>query len=392
MQKKIIALAVAGLMSGAAFAQSNVTIYGVADATFDFIRASGSTVSANSNVNLKRVATNSSLIGFKGSEDLGGGMKALFQFESSVGFDAAGAFAANRDSYVGLSSGFGTVLLGNLTGPTRAFGAAVDVNAGATGIGANTALIGKLGNLLTGTLNTATVSGAATGQVTGVAAGARSATYASAYDNRFQNAIAYVSPTFGGLTAIAGYVANEGKNDGPAGTFSDPSAFDLGLKYANGPILVGLAYAKVSLDNSVDTETKNTRLVGSYDFGMASVRLLWDQGKADVTGSSAKQTVWGIGGTFNVSGNGKIIGQYYKAADVKGSGLGSGSDTGAKLFALGYEHSLSKRTMLKAVYSKLSNEAAAQYEFAVNGTGLASAAGAAGTDLTGFSFGVRHTF
>jgi predicted porin len=149
MQKNLIALAVAGLASTGAFAQANVTVYGVADASFDVVRISGD---ANNELgNTTRVSTNSSVLGFKGAENLGNGLTAVFQYESSVGFDNGGALGASRDSYVGLAGGFGTVVLGNLTGPTRALGSAVDVNAGATGIGANTALIGKLGNNLIGT-------------------------------------------------------------------------------------------------------------------------------------------------------------------------------------------------------------------------------------------------
>jgi hypothetical protein len=98
--------------------------------------------------NTTRVSTNSSYIGFKGAEALGNGLTAVFQFESGVGFDNAGTLGATRDSFVGVAGGFGTVVLGNLTGPTRALGGAVDVNSGATGIGANSALLGKLGNNL----------------------------------------------------------------------------------------------------------------------------------------------------------------------------------------------------------------------------------------------------
>ena len=136
MQKKLIALAVAGLASTGAFAQSNVTVYGVADATFDVVRASNVKDGYDLG-NTTRVSTNSSYVGFKGAEALGNGLTAVFQFESGVGFDNTGSLGATRDSFVGVSSGFGTVVLGNLTGPTRALGGAVDVNSGATGIGSN---------------------------------------------------------------------------------------------------------------------------------------------------------------------------------------------------------------------------------------------------------------
>ena len=110
MQKKLIALAVAGLASTGAFAQANVTVYGVADASFDMVKLSGG--AANELGNTTRVSTNSSLIGFKGAEALGNGLTAVFQFESAVGFDNGGALGANRDGYVGVASPFGTVVLG----------------------------------------------------------------------------------------------------------------------------------------------------------------------------------------------------------------------------------------------------------------------------------------
>ena len=106
MQKKLIALAVAGLASSAAFAQTNVTVYGIADGTFDYVWQSGSKArseSATQNysaigvpttsaslpfrsrgtmLTFTRVQANSSYIGFKGSEDLGNGLKAIFQYET----------------------------------------------------------------------------------------------------------------------------------------------------------------------------------------------------------------------------------------------------------------------------------------------------------------------
>jgi predicted porin len=114
-------------------------------------------------------------------------------------------WAPTRDSYVGVAGGFGTVVLGNLTGPTRALGGAVDVNSGATGIGANAALLGKLGNNLIGTTSMPAATTAAARHC------GRSSTCVSIFDNRWKNAIAYVSPSFAGLNATVAYVANENK-------------------------------------------------------------------------------------------------------------------------------------------------------------------------------------
>ncbi len=384
MQKKLIALAVAGMAAAPAFAQSNVTIYGVADATYDSISVHGASDSDYNVGRYSRVSTNSSLIGFKGTEDLGNGLKALFQFESTVGFDAGGDLNAARDSYVGVTGGFGTVLLGNLTGPTRALGAALDVNAGATGIGANSGLLGKLSNIL--------VNGTdANSNFTPFATCGRSTTCASLFDTRWKNSVAYVSPNFSGVTGTVAYVANENKTrDGLRNTGGEANTwgYDLGVKYANGPIMAAMTYNKVNLGWNDDPKVADFRIGAMYDFGIASVRVVYDRVKLDSDGFDTRQTVWGIGGTFNVTPAGKVLAQYYKAGDLKGDGW---SDSGAKLFSVGYEHSLSKRTMLKASYSKILNDDFASYDYGINAAGITNT-NAEGAHLTGFSAGIRHLF
>ncbi|WP_374266473.1 porin [Zoogloea sp.] len=402
MQKKLIALAVAGLASTGAFAQANVTVYGVADASFDVVRTSNAVSELG---NTTRVSTNSSLIGFKGAEALGNGLTAVFQYESGVGFDNTGALGATRDSFVGLAGGFGTVVLGNLTGPTRALGAAVDVNAGATGIGANSALLGKLGNNLLGTTDTTSGSYTAAGN----ANCDRNTTCTSIFDTRWKNAIAYVSPTFAGLNVTAAYVANENKTFSNNG-FSTPASpgvpavsrdpantkgYDIGLKYANGPAMAAVTYNAVSLGTEANTDVSDFRVGGVYDFGMASVRAVFDRARADhFGGNTVTQNVFGLGGTFNVTPAGKLLAQAYFANDLKVNGSSS-KDSGAKLFEVGYEHSLSKRTMLKAVYAHLNNDDKASYDFGINAVGVNSTyngGATGGATIQGVQLGLRHSF
>ena len=409
MQKKLIALAVAGLASTGAFAQSNVTVYGVADATFDVVRASNVKDGYDLG-NTTRVSTNSSYLGFKGAEALGNGLTAVFQFESGVGFDNNGSFGATRDSFVGVSSGFGTVVMGKLTGPTRALGGAIDVNSGSTGIGSNGGLIGKLGNNLisggaaggTANFGAAGTNGAAANPHVGSCG--RSQTCVSVFDDRWTNAIAYVSPSFAGLSATVAYVANESKAFHGANASQNIRGFDSGLKYANGPIMAAVTYNAVSLGNDVagtkgSTDISNFRIGGSYDFGMASIRALFDRTRADhLNGNynTLTQNVFGLGGTFNVTPAGKLIAQAYFARDLKGPAAAPKQDSGAKLFEVGYEHSLSKRTILKAVYAHLNNDDKATYDFGINSVGLGSApAGASngqGATLNGVQLGLRHSF
>jgi predicted porin len=99
MQKKLIALAVAGLASTGAFAQANVTVYGVADApSTSFVFPTRQQRTGQHHPCFHQLF----LIGFKGAEALGNGLTAVFQFESGVGFDNNGGLGASRDSFVGL--------------------------------------------------------------------------------------------------------------------------------------------------------------------------------------------------------------------------------------------------------------------------------------------------
>ena len=379
MQKKLIALAIAGL-SSAAFAQTNVTIYGVADGTFDYIKVDNNPGGVGNPSNT-RVTSNGSHLGFKGTENLGNGMKAIFQFESEVNFDNGNSLALNRDSFVGLNGSFGQVTLGTQTGPTNALGGRLDVNSGDT-IMSNTAVLGKLGGAL------ATV-------------GAKGSQFASGstFDTRFNNSIQYVTPSFSGLQATAMYVANENKTE-TAGAKINTSVYDLGVNYENGPVFVGATYARISYGNDLavgpfagsDATAKEMRIAGIYDFGMATIRALYARTKGDDSTGDAKQNVWGIGGTYNVSPNGKLVGQYYKAADLDAGG--ADDNTGAKFYTIGYEHSLSKRTMLKAGYAYLKNDSAVTtngfggYDFGYNSVGAAGD----NVKLSGFQFGMRHSF
>lgn len=364
MQKKLIALALASLSSAAFADATNVTIYGVADATFDVIRISDN---ANNTPNFNRVSTNGSHIGFRGTENLGNGLSAIFQFESEANFDQNSSLALNRDSFVGLTGGFGKIMLGTLTGPSNALAASLDVNTG-DNILSNTAILGKLGGYFT----------------------PRSASSGSVYDTRFQNAVAYVSPSFSGLQATGLYVANESKDETP-GFETKPSLYDLGLTYTNGPIMVGTTYARERDSGVADFKETEFRIGGMYDFGMASVRVLYGRTKAESAGFEAKQNTWGIGGTYNVTANGKLVSQYYVARDVELNGADL-NETGAALFTIGYEHNLSKRTMLKAGYARVANDDNNNgYDFGYNASGFAGIS-ANGFTASGFQFGVRHAF
>lgn len=390
MQKKLIALAIAGL-SGAAFAQSNVTIYGNADATFDVIHVSGGAAGADT-PNFTRVSTNGSVLGFKGTETLDNGLAALFQFESNVSFDTGGAIGTSRSSFVGLSGAFGKVIMGRFAGPARLLAITLDVNTTNDGIGSGGAVLGKLGGAL------------ATNP------GIRSAVTSSLFDTNTPNAIAYISPSLAGLQATVLYSANENKSDA-VGAKSNIAEYELGLNYNNGRVMVGSVFERVTEKNDLavpgivglgaDESVEEFRLGGMYDFGNATVRALFGRTKAEGSLGNARQNVWGLGATFNVSANGKITGQHYRAGDISGSALGvpgsrfiAGDHTGAKLYALGYEHNLSKHTLLKVNYAYLKNDSKTAtnggggYDFGKTATGFPGD----GIKLSGLQLGLRYNF
>lgn len=383
MQKKLIALAIAGLASTAAFAQTNVTVYGVADGSFDVIDIQNSTPAGSDFGTFNRVSANSSYLGFKGTEDLGNGLKAVFQFESSVSFDSTGGTTTARDSFVGLSSAtMGTIVMGSLAGPTRALGGAVDVNTGATGIGTNQGLIGKLG----GGLSPLGAAGNC----------AKSSTCASVFDTRWSNSIAYVSPTFAGFTFVGAYVADENKtqDSGVAATATVPfytartTGFDTGIKWQSGGWMAAATYNWFQLGDVAGLSADNIRVAGSYTGAGWSVRAMWEDTSANVEfptiygNTENSQQKWGIGGTYMI-GKANLIGQYYQALESDNV-----RDDGAQQFELGVEYNLSKRTMLKTVYSIIDNDSRAKFDYGVNAAGAVGS----GATINGIQMGVRHAF
>ncbi|MDR1367564.1 MAG: porin [Candidatus Accumulibacter sp.] len=377
MQKKLIALAVAGLASGAAYAQTNVTIYGAADATFEVVQAKDASI-GNDILRYNRVASNSSILGFRGSEDLGGGLKAIFQFEGGVSLDQNTTLGFSRDTFVGLQGGFGQVKAGLITGPARSLGAAVDLTVGATGIGANTAMLGKLGGNVS-------AGGLGTGEAF------------SYWDTRRANSVQYVTPKFGGFEVRAMYGAGEVR---PQGTKA-AATYEIGGFYSNGPWYAGLTYGQakpntagyLTSNGMYGEKMTNIRLAGTYTFQAGhKISALFEQNKAtDVTlipagQADVKSYTWGLGGKFKVSQPGAIIAQFYQVTKLKG--MDDANDFKANLLAIGYEHSLSKRTTVKAYYSRISNKDNAGYNY-----GIGNIAGARpGSDPTGISVGVRHSF
>ena len=255
MKKSLIALAVLGL-SGAAMAQSSVTLYGVADAGIGKIEAGSGLANPANDASDKTEFISGSMmnngtsrLGVRGVEDLGGGLKAGFQFETGLDLDNGGSSSAfwSRQANIWLGGNWGTVKLGRQFTPSYLTTSTFEL----TGI-ANY-------SVLTNTYNYAGI-------------GARA-----------NSAFAYMTPNFGGFTAGVAYVT---KTD----LAKPKAAYDLGLMYANGPIGVGVSVNKFS------TSKTNYQAGAKYSFGNFAVAGSYTQASNE---AKAVRRGFGIGGSAN---------------------------------------------------------------------------------------------
>lgn len=368
MQKKLIALAIAGLASGAAFAQTNVTIYGIADAAYVY-GSGGTPAGVSGNYKFSGIQSgylNGSRLGFKGTEDLGNGLKAIFTLEYSLSVDgntgvgSTGGLNA-RQQFVGLSSDkLGTVALGRQYAP----GYIATVNNDPTG----GATFGTQSILSVAGGNTITPNSAA----------------------RFNNAGTYTSPNFSGFTGKLIYGFGE---SGPTASTSDNGQWGAGGNYANGPLNVDLVYqSRQNVNGQFNTPGTgndiNEYYVGAaYDFKVVKIMGSWQQ-QNDKNATDLDNTVWSIGASVPVMASSHIMASYGQL--MWNSGLRNAANQkilneNTDSATIGWTTDLSKRTTLYAGYVWVQNDSRS------SAVGLNSI-GAKGETNNTFLSGIRHTF
>ncbi|MDP3844217.1 MAG: porin [Oxalobacteraceae bacterium] len=332
MKKTLIALAVLGSIAGVAQAQSSVTVYGVVD-----VGLAHENNGADSVTRLDSGNWSGSRLGFKGTEDLGGGLSAIFTIESGfnadTGAQADAAKLFNRQAFVGLSGAFGAVKLGR------------QKNA----LYANVDTFDPFGNGLAGD----------------------SARLFSYNGSRTDNLITY------------GYAANGFRGElqyglGEVAGNSSASRTAAGfVGYKNGPIDVVLTHQNIK--NATDTDsTKMTLLGGNYNFGVVKAFATYAVEKGVVlnTATPLDQRDALLGLTAPVGAAGTLMVSYIRKTDK------AADDADARQIAIGYAHALSKRTTLYTSYGQLRNDDSATY---------AGVPVAGDTDKL-FNVGIRHTF
>lgn len=395
MKKKLLALAVAGaFVAPVAMADtSNVTVYGIADASVDFTK-NGDTTGSAGGVNTHKISSNSSRIGLKGSEDLGSGLKAIWQIETQVDIDNSGVGGnglATRNTFAGLAGdSWGSVTLGRNDTPYKSATRGLDVFM--DHIADNRTLMG----------------------------GARNRSSGSFFDGRNTDTVRYDSPDMNGFKVAAAYTAAaegntlstsnvKGKVESLSGTYSTGPFFgalayqkntfgSMGTALSNiggigpvGAIAAGGA-PTVGLAGTL-TDEKAWKLGGGYKVDQFTVNAVYEKTTDNLGSTGYGHKAYYVAGAFNATANDTIKASYTKARNL---GDGNIANSGAKQWAIGVDHSLSKRTTVYAMYTKLDNDTNAGYNLSATpvatGATSPSAAGGLNADPSAFSFGMKHSF
>ena len=302
MKKSLIALAVLGL-SGAAMAQSSVTLYGVADAGIGKIEAGSGLAKPENDASDKTEFISGSMmnngtsrLGVRGVEDLGGGLKAGFQFETGLDLDNGGSSGAfwSRQANVWLGGNWGTFKLGRQFTPSYLAGTTYELTGDA------------LYSVLVNTYNYAGIG------------------------RRANSAFTYMTPSFGGFSAALAYVT---KTD--LGLPKD--AWDLGLMYKNGPIGVGLSANKVANSKT------NYQLGGKYNLGNFALAASYTQASDQ---AQLRRRGFGVGASANF---GAFTATLDLTRDTKNEWTGKKYTNGVAEL----KYALSKRTFVYGAFLRL---------------------------------------
>ena len=340
MKKTSLAIALLSILPLAAQAQTSVTVYGVADASIG--RQDADAPGQGSQTVISSGTQSTSRIGFRGTEDLGNGLKALFNIEAGVALDTGAADSAGlfqRRAVVGLQGAFGTVTVGREYSPIAIVVLASD----------------PLGHGFYGS----SLAGFGANRLT----------------RRLSNSVNYKSEAMSGFTALATYSAGERVPDNPSGDLAGAA-----LEYRNGPVYLGAGYHRV--ERLASGDDKELAFGAGFTFGAFELRGSYME--ADLTGANNDFKHMILGGAFTAGVNKFFLAwhqQRLETGDAEGNG-----------FSLAYTYNLSKRTNLYTSYARVNNNSTGNFGLASAGGSFAPPATAFGADPSVFNVGVRHSF
>jgi predicted porin len=390
MNKKLMAVAVAGALGAPALAlaqASTVQIYGTIVINYNYLDQ------GNHRVKTDLWNSHDANLGFKGEEQLGGGLSTWFQCESTMdvtGQSASegGASWCGRNSAVGFKGGFGNIYAGVWDTSMKIAMANFRPfsTSGAYGMGA------LLWN------------GAASDVGNGQSGG-----NGTSFTRRQTNTLNYQTPNWAGFQAGAQFSsADEATNTTPAASASKPRLWSLGATYTNGPLILGGGYERHhnynpgNIGNYFGGSDKAWNLGAAYTFGgVFKLSAIYSDMKYEIGGNTAatagdlKQKSWGVFGDWAISGPHRLRLEYVEARDTKGTAVvnvgsfianaGAGN-TGGKLYGIQYAYAFSKRTEVNFGYARVNNDSNAKYALQTLGTGTL------GQDQDAIVLGIKHSF
>lgn len=347
MKSSAIAVAVLSMLTGTAFAQSSVTVYGKIDLAL--VVDSGNT--AGKSVRISSGDSAGSRLGFKGIEDLGGGYKAGFVLETGFCADsAAGApnFCTGSNQFMGRQAH------GDLSGP---FG---NISAGR--------------QYSLGYLNLVVLDPFATGYAGAASNGDGAGNLVvDTSGSRLNNSFTYVTPNFGGFYASGEFALGE-----TTGNWRAARETGAEVNYVGGPVYVGVTYYNLDNANGVGTSRQVVTGGGTYDFGVVKVHALAQKVTGTPTGAAHQDVLTLLGGVTVPLAGGNALASYIHHDDR------SSLNRSAQQWGIGYNYPLSKLTAVYTAFAHIKNENGAVFKVG-NGTEL-------GTGDQSFNVGMVHNF
>ena len=362
MNKKLIAVGIIVALAAPLVVQAGVEVYGDARVSVNF------SDNGDNNAGMEKskadLSSNASYLGFKGDEDLGNGMSAMWQLEQGVDFDSGNAFTDQRPSFVGIGGGFGTVMAGRFDTPymsaTDKYDIFIDTKADYNAIMGATAGAGAV------------------------------------FDQRVSNTLVYATPDLSGFKAQLAWVMADATNASSAGdslpitkTAAKQPAYSFSGTYDNGPLSLAAAYQldqKVGLGGVAGKDATAWKVGGSYTI-MDATTLALIYESIDLAGTVKDRNAFYLSAAHKIGET--TLKLAYASADKCGGT--NCAKTGAQQISVGVSQSLTRNTELYALYTQVANDTNGSYNLAYGPDAVTKLDGSM-SDVSSFSFGVNHKF
>ncbi|AHK80053.1 hypothetical protein M911_13825 [Ectothiorhodospira haloalkaliphila] len=331
-----------------AAAAADTTLYGRLNVSLDFVD--------NGEDSSAQLASNSSRLGVRGSEDLGfAGLRGVYQIEAALQGaedDVNRAFGGSdltaRNTYLGLAGNFGEVRLGKHDTPYKM--ATLPLNFFADTLGDKHHVVSRAG---------------------AAGAGAEGTFY-----RRLDNTLLYMSPDLDGLRFMGSYTTDR-NDDTPSDTANDLDAFSLAATFNQGPMYLAVAYEQHNLDSD---DIKAWKVGGTYQIQDLTLAAMYENIDLDFDDRDA----FHLGLKYQL-GQAYVMGSYTHAGELS-------NDDEAQMFAVGGGYDFTRRTGIYAVYAQVNNDDFGAYGLAGSGKGKGVTPDGVDQNVKGFQLGVTHNF